>query len=131
MTVCCHNFNTSDNQRKENLIRKGHSPYNFKSPHSLSPVSEGPARLLLRGGVIVELEPGGPRRVGLVLVEGGGGDGGGEGGGGVDGDDGDGVRGADDGGGRDHLAVGRVRVVVVGVQGQARGAARGENKKKK
>ena len=38
--------------------------------------------------------------------------------------DGDGVRGADDGGGRDHLAVGRVRVVVVGVQGQARGAAR-------
>ena len=89
----------------------------------LSPVSEGPAGLLLRGGVVVELEPGGPRRFRLVLVEGGGGDGGGEGGG-VDGDDGDGVRGADDGGGRDHLAVGRVRVVVVRVQGQPRRAER-------
>ena len=43
--------------------------------------------------------------------------------------DGDGVRGADDGGGRDHLAVGRVRVVVVGVQGQAGGAARGERER--
>ena len=45
--------------------------------------------------------------------------------------DGDGVRGADDGGGRDHLAVGRVRVVVVGVQGQAGGAARGREREKK
>ena len=38
------------------------------------------------------------------------------------------MRGSDDGGGRDDLAVGGVRVVVVGVQGQAGGAAREERK---
>ena len=83
-----------------------------------SPVTERLAVLLLLCAVVVVLEPAGPGEVcGLVLaeVEGGGGDGGGEG---------DGVGGADDGGGRDHLAVGRVRVVVVRVQGQPRRAER-------
>ena len=36
------------------------------------------------------------------------------------------MRGSDDGGGGRHLAVGGVRVVVVGVQGQAGGAEREE-----
>ena len=84
------------------------------------PVAEGLVRLLLRG-VLVELEPGGARGVGGLIVDGGGGDGGGEGG-----EGGDGVRGSDDGGG--HLAVGRVRVVVVRVQGQAGGAAQSEER---
>ena len=37
--------------------------------------------------------------------------------------------GADDGGGRDHLAVGRVRVVVVRVQGQPRRAEKRQQRR--